>query len=214
MKFLNLLLLLGVLTGISRAAEAPDPSQKIREQLRAVTLQLRTAQTDAANSQAAEMAADRKNKDLTTKLADLEKRNASMVKQSSADKASSDESIATLNNKLAEREKRIIQYTEALEKWKSGYEKAAGVARAKEDERAKLAAEIIVHQRTIADRETKNIALFNTSNEILNRYENYALGKALAAREPFIGTTRVKVENLVQGYKDKILDNRISAQKP
>jgi len=214
MKFLNLLLLLGVLTGITRAAEAPDPSQKIREQLRAVTLQLRTAQTDAANSQAAEMAADRKNKDLTTKLADLEKRNASMVKQSSADKASSDESIATLNNKLAEREKRIVQYTEALEKWKTGYEKAAGVARAKEDERAKLAAEIIVHQRTIADRETKNIALFNTSNEILNRYENYALGKALAAREPFIGTTRVKVENLVQGYKDKILDNRISAQKP
>jgi hypothetical protein len=34
------------------------------------------------------------------------------------------------------------------------------------------------------------------------------------AREPFIGTTRVKIENLVQGYKDKILDNRISAQKP
>ncbi|MEY3896640.1 MAG: hypothetical protein RLZZ214_2160, partial [Verrucomicrobiota bacterium] len=55
---------------------------------------------------------------------------------------------------------------------------------------------------------------FNTSNEILVRYENYALGKALGAREPFIGTTRVKIENLVQGYKDRILDNRISAQKP
>ncbi len=44
-----------------------------------------------------------------------------------------------------------------------------------------------------------------------DRYEGYSLGKALAAREPFIGTTRVKVENLVQGYKDKILDNRIAA---
>ena len=63
----------------------------------------------------------------------------------------------------------------------------------------------------MADRETKNIALFNTSTEILERFENYALGKALGAREPFISTTRVKVENLVQGYKDRIVENRIAA---
>ena len=106
-----------------------------------------------------------------------------------------------------------MQYNEALEKWKVGYQKAAEVARTKEEERSKLAAEIIVHQRTIADRERKNIALFATASEILDRYESYSLGKALGAREPFIGTTRVKVENLVQGYKDRILDNRISAQK-
>lgn len=213
MKFLNVLLLLGLFTGAARAAEAPDPSQKLREQLRGVMLQLRTAQTDAANAQAAQTAAEQKNKELAAKSADLEKRNASLVKQSSADKAASDESIAGLNGKLAEREKRIVQFTAALEQWKTGYQKAAGVARAKEDERAKLAAEIVVDQRGIADRERKNIALFNTASEILDRYEGYALGKALAAREPFIGTTRVKVENLVQGYKDKILDNRIEATK-
>ena len=107
-----------------------------------------------------------------------------------------------------------MEYAEALEKWKAGYQKSVEVARAKEGERATLAAEIIVNNRIISDREAKNIALFNTSIEILDRYENYALGKALGAREPFVGTTRVKVENLVQGYKDKILDNRISAQKP
>ena len=89
----------------------------------------------------------------------------------------------------------------------------AHLARAKEDERAKLAVEVLVLKRTVADRESKNIALFNLAIEVLDRFENYALGKALAAREPFIGTTRVKVENLVQGYKDKILDNRISAKK-
>jgi len=193
------------------AAEAADPAQKLREQLRATLLQLRSAQNESANAQAAQSAADLKNKELTTRIDELEKRNAALVKQSNADKAASDEAIATLNNKLAEREKRIVQFTEALEKWKAGYQQAAEVARTKEDERAKLAAEIIVNKRTIADREAKNIALFNTACEILDRYENYALGKALAAREPFIGTTRVKVENLVQGYKDKIIDNRIAA---
>jgi hypothetical protein len=85
------------------------------------------------------------------------------------------------------------------------------VARTKEEERAQLASEAIVLKRTVADRETKNIALFNTSTEILERFENYALGKAIGAREPFISTTRVKVENLVQGYKDRIVENRIAA---
>jgi hypothetical protein len=211
MKFLNAFLLLVTLTGVTHAAEAADPTQKLREQLRGVMLQLRTAQTDAANGQAAAAAAEQKNKDLTSKIAESDKRNATLVRQSSADKAASDESIAMLNGKLADRDKRIVQFTEALEKWKDGYQKAAEVARTKEEERAKLAAEVIVYQRTIADRESKNIALFNTSSEILDRYENYSLGKALAAREPFIGTTRVKVENLVEGYKGKILDNRIGA---
>ena len=210
--FLSLIFSLFVLS--LHGAEAADPSQKLREQLRGVMLQLRTAQNDAANAQAAQAAAELKNKELTDKITDLEKRNASLAKQSNADKATADESIARLTNKNAECAKLIGQYKEALEKWKTGYQKAAEAARTKEDERAKLAAEIIVHQRTIADRERKNIALFNTAIEILDRFQNYALGKALAAREPFIGTTRVKVENLVQGYKDRILDNRISAPAP
>lgn len=196
------------------AAPEADPSLKLREQLKATMLQLRTAQTEAANMQAAQAAADAKAKDLEAQIAKLNKQNETLVKQSNADKAAAEESIANLNNKLADREKRIVQFSEALEKWKTGYQKAAEVARTKEEERATLASEAVVLKRTIADREAKNIALFNTSNEILDRFENYALGKALSAREPFINTTRVKVENLVQGYKDKILDNRISAATP
>ncbi len=193
------------------AADPPDPSLKLREQLRGVMLQLRTAQTESANAQAAQAAAELKGKELEAKIAELEKNTVALIKRSNSDKTAAEESIAGLNNKLAERDQRIIQFTEALEKWKTGYQKAAEVARSKEDARAGLAAEVIVHKRTIADRERKNIALFNTSNEILDRFEGYALGKALQAREPFIGTTRVKVENLVQGYQDKILDNRIEA---
>ena len=211
--FLKLLLLGSILTSVSSAAEAPDPSQKMREQLRAVMLQLRSAQTEGANAQAAQAAAEQKNTELAAKVTELEKRNASLVQQAASDKSAADKAAAALTTKLADRDKRLAECTTELEKWKAGYEQAAGVARAKEEERTKLAAEALELKRTIADRETKNIALFNVSNEILARLENYALGKALAAREPFIGTTRVKVENLVQGYKDKILDNRLSAKK-
>lgn len=212
LKFLPLLILSASLS--AQAAPEVDPSQKLREQLKATILQLRTAQTQAANLQASQAAAEAKSKELEAQIAKLTKQNEAVIKEANKDKASAEESIATLNDKLADRDKRIVQYNEALEKWKSGYQKAAEVARSKEDERAKLASEAIVLKRTIADRESKNIALFNTSNEILDRFENYALGKALAAREPFINSTRVKVENLVQGYKDKIVENRISAATP
>jgi chromosome segregation ATPase len=196
------------------AAPEADPSAKLREQLKSTMLQLRTAQTNAANMQAAQVAAEAKAKELEAQIVKLTKQNEELVKQANTDKATAQESIASLNDKLAERDNRLVQFNEALEKWKAGYQKAAEVARTKEDERATLASEAIVLKRTIADREAKNIALFNTSNEILDRFENYALGKALSAREPFIRSTRVKVENLVQGYKDKILDNRISAGTP
>ncbi len=215
MKFLTAFISLVLLSGMAHAAdEAPDPSAKLREQLRSVTLQLRTAQTESANAQAAKAAEEQKTAELTAEVVKLKKSNEAAVKQSSIDKVRLEEEIATLSTRAAAREKRLVEFQEALEKWKAGYQKAAEVARTKEAERATVAAEIIAVKRTIADRERKNIALFNTAMEILERYENYALGKSLAAREPFIGTTRVKVENMVQGYKDKVLDNRISAKKP
>jgi len=207
---LSLLVFLSILQPL-HAAEEVDPTAKLREQLRSVLLQLRTAQTESANAQATAAAADAKNKQLTEEIATLGKRIETLGKQANEDKVASDESIATLNNKLVASEKRIVDFTEALAKWKEGYQKAAAVARTKEAERAALAGEVSAHKLTIADRERKNIALFNTSNEILERFENYALGKALSAREPFISLTRVKVENLVQGYQDKIIDNRIAA---
>ena len=166
------LFLLFLFTGLLQAAEDPDPTVKIREQLRAVTLQLRSAQIDSANAQAA-AAADQKSKDLAAKIADLEKNNATLIKQAATDKAA--------------------------------------VANDKEDQRAKLAAEAILLKRTVVDRERKNLFVFNTAGEILDRYRDYSLGKAITAREPFIGTTRVKLENQVQGYQDRILDQRIDA---
>ena len=211
MKIIHVLMVMSLLAANIRAAEAADPSQKLREQLRTTLLQLRASQNESANAQAAQAAAELKNKELTTKIADLEKHSATLAKQSNADKAVADETIVSLKKQLVERDKRLAEFREAFEKCKGAYQEASGLARTKEEERAKLAGEIMIHQRTIADRERKNIALFYTAIEILDRFENYALGKALSAREPFIGTNRVKVENLVLGYKDRIIDNRIAA---
>ncbi|MES2924571.1 MAG: hypothetical protein V4819_23665, partial [Verrucomicrobiota bacterium] len=162
-------------------ADPADPTIKLRAQLREVMLQVRTAQTDAANAQAEKLAADQKNTELADKNKALETRIAGLIKQAATDKTATDKSVAALESKLADRELRIVQYQKSLEEWKAGYQKAAAVARTKEDERAKLSSELVSTKLTLADRERKNIALFNVSNEILDRYQGYALGKALAA---------------------------------
>jgi chromosome segregation ATPase len=204
-----------LLSGLSlQAAPSEDPSAKQREQLRSALLQVRKLQIDMANAQASQAAAEAKVTDLNTKVDSLGKRNEQLIKQASSDKVTYEQTIASLNNKLTDRDKRITQYIEALENWKTGYQKAADVARTKEQERATLLVENTELKRTVADRESKNIALFNVSTEILDHFENYSLGKALTAREPFIRKSRVTVENLVQDFKGKILDNRIGAEKP
>ena len=205
-------ILLAFLTApLLHAAPEADPSVKLREQLKSTLLQLRKIQTDMANAQAAQAAAEAKNKELEAQVAKLTKQNEETVKKGNAEKLKSDQDLAKLNERLADKDKRLLQYDQALNQWKDGYQKAAAVARTKEEERAALASEIVSLKNTVADRERKNIALFNTANEILDRFEKYALGKALSAREPFISTTRVKVENLVQGYQDKVVANRIAA---
>jgi chromosome segregation ATPase len=188
-----------------------DASAKLREQLKATLLQLRTAQTESANAKAAQAVADAKIKELEDQNKQLEARVASLGKEAAEIRASSGETAIRLNETIAGRDKLIAQYQQGLAEWKAGYDKAAAVARQKEEERAALASEAVALRNTVADRERKNIGLFNTSMEILGRFEKFSLGKAISAREPFIQSSRVKVETLVEGYKSDILDNRIAA---
>ena len=107
---------------------------------------------------------------------------------------------------LTERETENAQMKELLQKLQQSQTQAVDVAKKVEAERVKLAGQVIELRRKVADRETKNLALYKLANEILTRYERFGLGDALAAKEPFTGVSRVKLENLVQDYQDKIAD--------
>ena len=169
-------------------ANAADPNMeaKMREQLRNTLLQLRTLQNEKAALEAQKAENEQKLKTLTEQVQSLTKQ-ASEAEKTSAGQAAE-----------------IAKYKETLEKWKVAYEQASTVAAGKEAERAKLADKSIMLERRVADLQTRNAALFNLGNEILHRYERFSLGDALAAKEPFTGLTRVKLENLVQDYQDKL----------
>ena len=125
----------------------------------------------------------------------------------------SDESIAALHKTVEALKVQfpdfaadLDQFGADIQSWTVGYEQYVQLANRTEAERAKLAAQVVQLRQTVADRETKNLALFQLANEILARYGKSGLGDALLAKEPFIGVSRVKLQNLVQDYEGKLRD--------
>ncbi len=154
-------------------------------------LQLRTCETDKATVQAAKTQADESNKELSGQVESLKSKSSKAEKE------------------VAEQGEALEKFKAALEKWQSAYQKATDLAGNKESARAKLAGQVILLQRQVEDQQRRNAALFKVGNEVLTRYEHFGLGDALSAKEPFVGLTRVKLENLVQDYRDKLADERI-----
>lgn len=193
----------GLLLAQGLAADPPNPVEtKLREGLRNTMLQLRDVQGQLAAAQAAQIEAETKNKELEAKLAE-------QAKQLTADKAASDSTISGLTSQVAERDAEIARLSASLAKWKQGYDKLVVLAKATEAKRAASAEKVILLDRKVADQQLKNRQMFDLGNEILVRYEKFGLGDALTAREPFVGLTRVKFQNLIQDYQDKLTDTKI-----
>lgn len=184
------------------AAEA-----KLREQLRATLVQLRTAETERANLQASQAALEAQNKTLAAELEAKTKEFDKAVAEAEAAQLQARNEIGELTGRLAEREADLAKHRVALEKWRLAHRQVTGVAQKKEEQRAAAAQKVVELERTVADRERKNVELYKVGDEILTRYAKFGFGEALAAREPFTGLTRTKLESLVQDYKDRLLDN-------
>jgi chromosome segregation ATPase len=183
------------LIGPMRAA---DQDARVQQAMRNMTARLRAAETERDSLQSAKAQADQEKKVLTERLDGL-------TKQATADS----QALAASKTKLAERETENAQLQDAIQKLQGTQTRAVEIAQKAEGERVKLAGQVIELQRKLSDREAKNLALFKLANEILKRYERFGLGDALAAKEPFTGIARVKLENLVQDYQDKIADQRV-----
>jgi len=197
------ILSMAFLTGKAGAVDQPNPAEvRMREALRNTMLQLRTAQNDNATLQTAKSELDRKNKELDAQLKQLTKNIAD-------DKDASDKKIEALNTKLAAQADEIARLKEALAQSQNKLAETTALAQSKETERAKLAADVIVLNRTTADQKTKNAEMFKLGREILLRYEKFGLGDVIGAKEPFVGTARVKLETYVQDFQDKLTDQKI-----
>jgi len=187
------------------ADEAAAVEAKLRDALRGTMLKLRDAQGQVAAAQAAQIAAEGKIKELTAK-------NESLTKDLVAERSTSANTIAELKTKLDERGTVITGLEAMLQKWKKSYSELTAFASKKEAERAKLEAKALKLERQTASQQVKNLEMYQAGIETLKRYEKFGLGDAILAREPFVGTTKVKFQNLIQDFADKLSDARIKPE--
>jgi hypothetical protein len=205
-------LFLAVSVGALRGDDQQATTEsRLRDALRNSMLQLRDAQNQVVTLQATQAQSDKDNADLKTKVDAFNAQIDALNKQSSDDKAAAAKVADGLNAQIADQTGQIAKLNEALAEWKTAYNQATQLAATKESERARLAQVAISLHRQVEDLQAKNLKLFATGTEILQRYEEFSLGEALGAKEPFTGITKVKLSEQVQDYKDQLLDQRLLA---
>lgn len=187
-------LLLAALAGAEAHADAD--TDRLREALRSATAQTRALEDQRTALQA--------------KVADAEREKAAMTAQVTAAKAQVKEIEKTHRDAVDEFNQRLEDRNQTLEKWKSAYEEAATVARTKDAERAKFEGEATAYKASTKSCVAKNKLLTKVGRELLHRYEGISFGDMVVINEPLIGARRVQIQNLLQDYDDKFLEQKVT----
>ena len=196
-------------------AKKPDPG--MARQAEAIrSLQASQAQLKAENAKllADKAAADDARAALERRLAGDRDRVQAQSRRQVGEKEST---IARLERELAQARKEASDTGERL-KQAEGQRQAESMrtqealARIKDQEA--LLAQGATDNRDLAGRLTacrgNNIALSGITSDLLTAIERGGYGDALVRTEPFSGFKRVRVETLLQEYRDKVDDQRTS----
>lgn len=202
-------------SALPSAAQAPSPAEeKLRDALKGVTVQLRAAESEKAVAVAEKAAADQKNTELTAQVEKLSKQLALVSREKTEEQEKATAIQNNLEGVLAKKQEELTAYQKSLDKWRAAHSEISDIAKKKEAARAALESKSAALERNVTDLRSRNLALFATANEILDRYRKFGLGQAISAREPFTGLTRVKLQNQVQEYNTQLLNQAAPASTP
>jgi chromosome segregation ATPase len=195
MRRLLVVVFVALAVALPAVAHAQSETDRLRDALRSATAQLRSLEDQRAALQARQTVVERERDR-------LQKENDAFKAQLKDAEQANQKAVDDFNQRLGERD-------DTLEKWKSAYEEAANVARTKDAERAKSVSEATAFKASNKSCEAKNAQLFKASDEMLTYFRSMNLLDALAVREPVFGIKRVELQNVLQDYRDKILDQKV-----
>lgn len=191
-----------LLAGSARADDA-DPVERVKAALRSVTAELR-AEQDQNATLSAKQAQDARTIAAVTAERDALRAKAGDV-QKQADSAADQAKSAAIQ---------LTQTQAALDQWKDAYQKAADMARTR-DAAAKtfeMQTNDLTHRVSVC--EAENAELYSVGTDILNKLDDDDFVDKILRHEPFTGLARVKLDNIVQDYQDKMRDQRVKPAKP
>jgi chromosome segregation ATPase len=196
---------LAVLVACAVFAVAPTRAQdasaeaRLREVLRATTIELRALQDGEAALTAQLDQAKRERDALKQQLEAA--RNAPPV---------ADPQVAQLRDAVAALQQQNGALQTGLQKWQTGYQQAADLARAKDSESRQLGGRLTQQSSRLEACAAANGKLIAEANDILHLYRTQSFRSLLVGSyEPLLGFKKVELENLVQDYEDKIEDQRL-----
>lgn len=201
---------LATLLAFSIVAVAPARAQdasaeaRLREALRNTTIELRALQ----DSQAA----------LTAQLDQAKQERDALKQQLEAAKNAppvADPQVAQLRDAVAALQQQNGALQTGLQKWQTGYQQAADLARAKDSESRQLGGKLTQQSSRLEACTAANGKLIAVANDILHLYRTQSFRSLLVGSyEPLLGFKKVELENLVQDYEDKIEDQRLQPGAP
>jgi len=197
------------LAGTAGAAEDPGIENQLRNQLRSTVTQLRELQDQQATLQAQKTAAEQERDALKKKAGGGGAPSAKAVAAAAALKRS----LAGARQD-AEAARQAASQTQAeLALAKQQLEQAQAALRSLQAQDEELKATLASTSSTLEACKVKNVELISVGNEVLDRFKKVGVSGAVLAREPFTGLHRIKLQNLAQGYEDRLYAGRYDPKR-
>jgi chromosome segregation ATPase len=189
------------------AVAAPGLAQQSRDDGGSARLQVMVQQLTGEKTQ---LQAD--NKKLKT---DLDAANAELKKLRD-DKASlerrasqSEASLNQVNASNTRNEATAAQLRSRLDEIIAEYRKTAETLRVTELDRNDVKGKLDARERAFGQCVASNQKLFETGNDVLDKFEDRGRWAALRTREPFTQNKRVELQNLVDQYRWALEDQKL-----
>ncbi len=202
------MLLGGLVLSLGVAAQQPSREQ---EQIRRLRQQVQQLQAELATSQQAAQAA-RADADKRAGQAQAEAQRARRSASGSAERLKElDERVQALTGERDALQGQLTAAQGELESTRTALARARAQSGADTLRVERREAELATLQQRFTGQNTAlelcarhNQALRTVSLELLDRWQRTDWRDVVAAREPFVQSARVRIENLVQGYEEQI----------
>ncbi len=197
-----------VATCVPAGADEQANEDRLRDALRQSVTEMRAAQDQAAQAQA-DLA--RANADKAAIQQQLDAANAKLA-QAAGKSAARPADAEALQNALRAAQEQEANLAQKNTKLQSSFQGVAELARAKDAESRQAQAVLKAKGTALETCKTANTKLLDVAEQILHLYQSQDFRSVLLrSYEPLVGMEKVKLENMVQDYDDKIRDQEYIA---
>jgi multidrug efflux pump subunit AcrA (membrane-fusion protein) len=195
------------LMGVAAHAHAQESTEdRMRDALRQAVTEMRAAQDQAAQAQADLQKAQAEKADLQKQL--------DAAKAAPPAPTVKPDVVASLQAQLKAAQAQLASGQQINAKLQGDVQGSLALARQKDSESRQLAAAQKAEGHPLDVCKATNAKLIDVSEGVLHLYESQSFRSILLkSYEPVLGLAKVKLENLVQDYDDKIQDQRYIDQR-